>query len=678
MSMGSGEGRNHIPGIDGLRAVSILAVLIFHMGARPILKGAFTGVDVFFVISGYVISASLAGETARGLGAYLLGFYRRRLVRIAPALLTMLASVTAASVLFIPASWLSGAIEGAGASAVLGCSNFFFAFGGDGYFSPRLELNPFLTTWSLAVEEQFYLAFPLVFFFKARGEAMRGARGARTILGFAARHGLGALACASFAASIVQSATSAKLAYYLLPSRFWELALGALLRRQHERGRLVPAGLARPGILVAVGLAAIGAGFLAADPTAFPFPWALPATLGAAAAICGVVGGGRAASPLVAILSSPAMTRLGKISYPLYLWHWPIAALLRWTVGFDSALSKAAYVLASLVLASLSYRFVETPIRRSAFVARQGSSRVVPAALAAAGMAFLAARGLWAARSELSLSATRDAFTWLSGRYAADGPARPIVDDPRVKGRKLFAIGDSHAAAYRTMLDIVSKELGVEVFEYEEGDCPVAGLLRPMDERTRAHYETALRDVRRLARPGDVVFLPGLRMPTFADNFEAADVDAIAAAYLGDEAKRDRRTALEEARAAVAAFEATGARVVLEAPLPVLLAPPYRCSDWFNRMNPVGANGLTVSRAFLEELRAPILESIRDLAAGDERLLVWDPFPVLCRREVFSAYDEGGRPIFWDGDHLSGNGNRILEPSFRDFLVSLWTGASAP
>jgi peptidoglycan/LPS O-acetylase OafA/YrhL len=672
--MASGDRGGYIPGIDGLRAVSIIAVMLFHMDACPFLRGAFTGVDVFFVISGYVISASLAGAAERDLGPYLLDFYRRRLIRIAPALLAMLVTVTAASVLFIPASWLSGSIEGAGTSAILGCANFFFSYGGDGYFSPRLELNPFLNTWSLAVEEQFYLIFPLFFHFMARSEGRGRGRGTAAIAQAFSRHGLAALACASLAVSAIQSASSAKAAYYLLPSRFWELSLGALLFRQHCRGRLIPGGGAWPGILAGAGLACVGAGFLAADPTAFPLPWALPATLGAAAAICGIVGDGRAASPLVAFLSSPAMARLGKISYPLYLWHWPVAALLRWTVGFDSALSKAAYVLASLALASLSCRFIETPIRRSASIARQSSRRVAPAALAAIGLAFLAARGLWGARAQLSLSATRDAYVWQSGRYAADGPARPISDDPRVRGRRLFAIGDSHAAAYRTMLDIVSKELGVEVLEYEEGDCPVAGLLRPMDGRTRAHFEAALRDVMRLARPGDFVFLPSLRMPTFADNFEAADVGAIASAFLGWEAARDRGIALEEARAVIAGFEATGARVLIEAPLPVLLAPPYRCSDWFNRMNPVGANGLTIDRAFLERLRFPVLESIRRLVELDPGLLVWDPFPVLCKDEVFSAYDDGGKPIFWDGDHLSGNGNRILEPSFRECLLSLWTG----
>jgi hypothetical protein len=129
---------------------------------------------------------------------------------------------------------------------------------------------------------------------------------------------------------------------------------------------------------------------------------------------------------------------------------------------------------------------------------------------------------------------------------------------------------------------------------------------------------------------------------------------------------------LEEAHIIIDSFTKTGAYVVMEAPLPVLFSPPYRCSDWFNKINPIGTNGLTVSRAFLERMRRPVMDSISTLLDSHEGLYVWDPFPILCTDEIFSAYDKKGEPVFWDGDHLSGNGNRILAPSFREFLINLW------
>jgi peptidoglycan/LPS O-acetylase OafA/YrhL len=582
----------------------------------------------------------------------------------------MLLLVTLASVLFVPASWLSRSIDESGLAAFFGCANIAFATSDESYFSPVVELNPFLHAWSLGLEEQFYLVFPLLFYLRSRGK------------GGPARHALPALALASLALCAFESGWRPKGAYYLLPSRFWELAAGALLFLRHERGRLLPRNSAWANAVVAAGLALVGWGFVAADRSAFPFPWAAPPVLGTLLLICGVAGGdgsavGRKAPALQRALASPSLTCIGRLSYSLYLWHWPIAALLRWTWGFESPFAKAIYLAAGFAAAAVSYRFVEAPLRRSARIASRRSAEVVGASLAILGIASLAAWRLWEARPALSLSVTKDARVWQSGWYADEGPKEPVTDDPRIRGRKLFAIGDSHVAAYRTMLSIVSRELGIEVREYEEGDCPVAGLLRPMDERTRAHYEKALLEVRALARPGDLVFLPALRMPTFADQFEASDVDAIAAEYLGEEAARDRALALEEARRVVDAFAKTGAFVVMEAPLPVLLAPPNRCSDWFNKMNPVGANGLIVSRSFLERMREPALRSIAELARDRPDFRLWDPFPILCPDEVFSAYDRQGKPLFWDGDHLSGNGNRVLAPSFRAFLEAIWTAPPA-
>jgi hypothetical protein len=181
-----------------------------------------------------------------------------------------------------------------------------------------------------------------------------------------------------------------------------------------------------------------------------------------------------------------------------------------------------------------------------------------------------------------------------------------------------------------------------------------------------------LADITELVRPGDVVFLASLRMPEFADQFEPVNIDAVVKEFFSAKAVQNRKQALQEAHTIIDDFTNAGAYVVLEAPLPVLFAPPYRCSDWFNRMNPVGANGLTVSRDFLEIVRRPVMESMLALAATHDRVYIWDPFPILCTTETLSAYDHKGQPIFRDGDHLSGNGNRILAPSFRQFLVALW------
>ena len=394
--------------------------------------------------------------------------------------------------------------------------------------------------------------------------------------------------------------------------------------------------------------------------------------MGTVLLISGTLERDSANSPLQEFLSHPVLTYIGRISYSLYLWHWPVSVLFRWTFGFETLISKVLYVLVTFLLAIVSYHIIENPVRGSSFLKRQRDWRIVTASLVLIVAAYFSARFMVNSKPTLSLSVTRDAYVWRSRRYWNDGPKKPITEDPNILGRELFAIGDSHTAAYRTMLNIVSKELGIEVHEYEHGGSAIAGLLRPMDEEGQAHYREVLAEVKELARPGDVVFLASLRMPEFADQFEAVNVDAVVDEFFSERAVKDRKQALEEARRVIDEFRDTGAYVVLEGPLPVLFAPPYRCSDWFNRMNPVGANGLTVRRDFLEKVRQPVVESMSSLADGHDGVYVWDPFPVLCTGETFSAYDEKGAPVFWDGDHLSANGNRILAPSFREFLVSLW------
>lgn len=223
----------YIYGIDGLRAMAVLAVIIYHLN-NSTLPGGFAGVDVFFVISGYVISRSLSDSESTDFIDYLLGFYKRRIIRILPALLLCLLVTTIASVLFIPYSWLSGLNEKTGLAAFFGISNFVFVIFNDGYFAPRGEFNPFLHTWSLAVEEQFYVIFPLIYF------AWLNYRNNKNIYGILSRYTLVILLVASLAFSYFETFSNHDRAFFLLPSRFWELASGAFLFQLHSNGTSYP------------------------------------------------------------------------------------------------------------------------------------------------------------------------------------------------------------------------------------------------------------------------------------------------------------------------------------------------------------------------------------------------------------------------------------------------------
>lgn len=665
--MDSGK-TGYFDAIDGMRAIAVLSVIIYHFGPFPFWKGGFSGVDVFFVISGFVISKSLYGSGDSSLVSYLGGFYKRRLVRILPALIMMLLVTTLLSVLFIPSAWIGRTIDSTGLSSFWGYGNFTLAFNNDNYFSPAVELNPFLHTWSLAVEEQFYLFFPLLLYgilkYEKAGRTMR--RLSLLPLAF--------LTVASFLYCVRETSHNPRNAYFLLPSRFWELASGALLFRVFASGRLRMRNRVAPAVLQIAGMALLSYGFGFGDQNEFPFPWALAAVFGTLVLTWGIVGAEGPPFFLSRVLSSRVSSVIGKMSYSLYLWHWPVLVLFRWTVGIQSVWMKAICLVLILGFSAASYRFVESPLRKNRSVKSTANWKVVAVSLSVLTVAFGGASLLTANKSVLSLSKTKNSFLWRSGIYASDGPGKAITDNPDILGRRLFAFGDSHAAAYRTMLNIVTKELGMEMRLFEAGGCAVAGLLVPMGDIPggEENYRSSVSAIRELARPGDVVLLASLRTPELGDQTEAVNIDEVIADFLSEGSAQKRRLALEDARRIVGDLTDMGLKVVFEAPLPVVPAPVYRCSDWFNEMNPVAANGTSISRSTLDLIWKPVHDSILELRKSYPEMTVWNPSAVLCDKDVFSAYDERGNPIFWDGDHLSANGNRILAPSFREHIRRLF------
>lgn len=655
---------SHIPAIDGLRAIAVLAVIIFHADFLEWLPGGFTGVDVFFVISGFVISQSLHSRQHLGFADYLLDFYRRRFLRILPALLLVLAASFVLSALFVPPIWLSNQNDDTGLAAIFGLSNFVLAGNANPYFSPRAELNPYLHTWSLGVEEQFYLLFPAIYFLYLR---------CRKIL-LIARVILPLLAMASLVFSFVQTANAPLNAFYLLPSRFWELAAGAMLFQLI--GRLTPgtrSGRHAP-IILALGLAMTLAGFLFAERQGFPFPWALLPVGGTLLLITAVVAmPGKARSPLHALLQSSLLTYVGRLSFSLYLWHWPVLVLLRWTVGLEMLAVQLAYPVLVLALAAASYHWVETPLRRSpALLHRPGW---VP--LAAGGAAILlcwgGARWVVENNERLSLSRVSDTYTWHAYKhYPRESIERS--EAPWLQGRQLFVIGDSHTAAYRTLLNITSLKLGINVIEHERGGCGVARLIAADPAECAEQREAALAAIEADAKPGDIVFLASLRMPELAGRDWRSDTKTTLAQAQAELTLAAIEQGRRDAAAVIARLQARGLTVLIDAPKPLFKAPPNRCSDIFNQMNPVCAPGLTLERQPLEALRAPQMQTLQHLRQQFPGLEVWDPLPLLCPGATCSAYDDNGEPMFSDADHLSGHGNRVLEPAFTKRVMSIWQG----
>lgn len=428
------------PDVDGLRALAILPVLLFHVGIKG-FTGGFVGVDVFFVISGYLITGILSRELKAGHYS-IAKFYQMRILRIFPALFVMLAGVAAVACFVLLPDELTRFGQSVMASVGF-VSNIYFYLA-SGYFAPSSKTLPLLHTWSLAVEEQFYLFWPLLLALVYRVAP-------RKVLWVTI-----ALAVASLVASIIWVRQDPTGAFYLIPTRTWELMIGALLA-------LAPANLLRTRLLAeiagAIGLLMIL--YCVArynNDTVFPAEGALLPCLGAGL----IIASGATYNTWVARgLSLPPIVLIGKISFSLYLWHWPVIVFTDiWLLAQDSMLVKVGVIVVSIVLGYLSWRFVEAPFRtpqaRSAaakFIF--GPALGVMAVIAAIGLAVFSLKGFPDRLSpELRTLAAYQAYDgdahYRRGQCFVVSADVPYDADFCLKMRPghkhVLLVGDSHAA----------------------------------------------------------------------------------------------------------------------------------------------------------------------------------------------------------------------------------------
>jgi peptidoglycan/LPS O-acetylase OafA/YrhL len=662
----------YAPYIDGLRAVAVLSVMAYHLNGA-FLPGGFTGVDVFFVISGFVVAAAAADAGTLSVRGFLAWFYGRRLFRIAPALIVCLLVTTLAFTMLIPSALMSDAIQKAGTAAFFGLSNFALVKSNNDYFAPLASLNPFTHTWSLAVEEQFYLVAPAIFILWARGR--RGLAVAVTVAALVA-----SMLCAWWLGR-----GQPVLAFYMIYSRFWELAAGVLLFQMLAlTGH--PFGGARPASWVATGgatlaAAALAVGLATATPNSTPFPGGILPVLGTLG-LLGFLQGRPSGGPLLAALTLPPVRYVGKISYSLYLWHWPVYVLFRWTAGLEDWPCYAAALAVTFALAACSYHFVEGPPRRR--LARWPYARhmAVWAGLLALLAGYGIATGIFALRPVISVSTVQRHYSdwWPYG--SSTDPAFPGCkitathtplaveafstftrtgcDDKVTFPHQVFVIGDSHAAGYLELLKKLTMQTGAVAQLYYVPRCPFIGLETPTSGNCAAFNRAAAADVIARVRPHDVVFLPSLRL-SFGDYTQAPGMAA-----------QNLAAGEAEALPILQKLSTAGADVVFEAPTPFFASPAYRCADWIDHANPL-CHGSTVKRKDLEAERAGILAAYAKFQALVPNVYVWDPASVLCGADECSEF-ANGRPLFYDDNHLSGYGNIFLLPSFKAFIFALENG----
>jgi len=447
--------------IDGLRAMAVLPVLFFHAG-WTVFSGGYVGVDVFFVISGFLITGILAEEIA-GNRFSIVKFYERRIRRIFPCLFAViLVCSVVAAFLLAPLDFKDFAKSIV--ATVAFASNVFF-FRQSGYFDDQSAIKPLLHTWSLAVEEQFYIFFPILLWL-----IHRYAKDRMFLV-------LGPMAALSFGASVWYSSHAPSFAFYMAPTRIWELFVGAFLALG-----AVPRLDNRPAreMLSWAGLGLIGfAVFAYSSETTFPGIAALAPVGGAALLI--QFGNESSAGWL---LSRRPVVFIGLISYSLYLWHWPLIVyseyvLIQKLAGWGTI----AAIVASLVLAALSWRYVERPFRVKGLVSRRwifGGAAVAAAALVAVSLTGLSANG-WPGRfpgEVVRLEGFVNAYSpRRSDCHRGEGKVIPF-DESCVYGAggtPTYAVwGDSHAVELTYALGEIARRHGRSLLQLSYSACPPA------------------------------------------------------------------------------------------------------------------------------------------------------------------------------------------------------------
>jgi len=378
-----GVARAYRGDIDGLRAVSVLLVVAFHAGL-PFVSGGFVGVDVFFVISGFLITGLLLDQLETGRLS-LAGFYARRVRRLLPLSALVLVSTAIASALLI-APLDRPRVAGDIRSAALYFSNWHFASQATDYMAANVNTSPVLHYWSLSVEEQFYVAWPLLILGAAALSRLGRGRlpSPRVMIGIV----LGGLGIGSWVISVALTSSDGSLAYFATQSRAWELAAGAGLAMALPALQRLPRAPA--AIAGWVGLVLIvGSALVFSRDTPFPGTAASYPVLGAVLVLgAGArIQGNGVARPL----SGPRVQYVGRISYAWYLWHWPFLVFLQarfGSTGVAGAFGTATAVAASFVVAALTHRVLEDPVRRSRWLsARLGWTLVAGLALTAVSVA---------------------------------------------------------------------------------------------------------------------------------------------------------------------------------------------------------------------------------------------------------------------------------------------------
>lgn len=673
------------PDIDGLRAIAILSVIVFHIN-KHLIPGGFVGVDIFFVISGFLISSHIMKDIERGRFS-LAEFYRRRIKRLAlPLLLVVLVTVLVAFLLMIQEDFIRTA--NAALYALLSLANvYFWLYQDTSYFAADSATLPLLHLWSLGVEEQFYIFWPLILILSYRKTR------ARAFFMFA-----GSLALASFAFGEFWFHRDFSFAYYMLPARAGELLAGAMVAMAVLRRVALPAGVAMPVALS--GLLLLIASFLFLNENqVFPGVRVIMPAMGTALLILAGSGSGNVVTRLLGL---KPLVWIGLVSYSAYLWHWPLLAFLRYEHVEVTLFSGSVVFCVTFWLAFLSYMLVELPAREwdatamRIFLIQYVIPACLIAAVAIAGKYSMAedspekpvnsasldaparmapdvgeqAGKLDSAQLQRDVPPVANVNSALPVQMAADAKPDQIQpmseidtglhDKPRpayefnyvcqpehisaaemkldrcVLGAKstqpprVLLWGDSNAAHYVGVIGTIARQAGFNFRNIAVYSCP------PLKNAPSA-YVSAKR-----------VEGCNSALPPILDSMHNADVVIVAAAWQDYVSQSEHF--YDDFFATVRSVTADGKFVIIMSKVPVISSFDINCKE--KAVNSVVPMDCAVKVPLAVEVER-VNARLKAFAEHTPNVAYFDVTPYLCKGGMCSAYDAAGNALYFDTGHLS-------------------------
>ncbi len=658
--------------IDGLRAIAVLFVILYHLWPGTFLNG-FLGVDIFFVISGFVVTQTIEKNASPDYFRTLINFYGRRIKRILPALYFTVLITFLAACFFVPSTELRSIFKTA-LSAVFGISNLSLLYVRFDYFSPDLVLNPFVHTWSLGVEEQFYLLFPTIFI-------------ALTFINsyykwINTKYVLVIIALCSLLYWIYMQYEAPLVAFYNPLSRFWELLTGVILFLNKDK---IAASINKLSFIYYVLIAGMFLAIFVELPN-FKIPYYFAnifAVLGTASIIItGINNGGKNI-----VLSNRPIVFIGKISYSLYLWHYSVFAFMHWNADLDSAVNVALALMLTFLFAYFSYSYIEKPFR---YFKAEGKKVLFAGLLTGVSVAAIIVFLYFLPPSRIYLGNTAQySQLWLGD----NSPMTPSLNisqrschlqyldtlSPDLcdkcstrKGyqNKIFLFGNSHAQHLIPILEIVSNKLNYDYSTVTISNARMMDADQIMSainykfDLARIYFQTMSKYILLNGKKGDIVLFGNKSLFEKPDESQKSILSNI---YIGDKKLTNEEAyqhSIKDITALSDKLDSIGVKVIFVGPTPTFkLEAAQVAPEWFRTKK----TDVNIPRDSVLKSGLAYTVAVSEVLSKTKNTYSWDPLVALCDQYNCNQI-LNGKLLYRDKHHLSLYGAELLAPDFIRFL----------